>query len=39
MLPRSSTIALKPPACSNKSVTRNACSILDQGFAVRAEGL
>src|ERR1700716_3349585 len=32
MLPISSTIALKPPACSSKSVTRNACSIRGQGF-------
>src|SRR3984893_13489839 len=32
MLPISSTISLKPPACSSKSVTRNACSRRDQGF-------
>jgi hypothetical protein len=32
MLPMSRTIALKPPACSRRSVTRSACSILDHGF-------
>jgi hypothetical protein len=39
MLLRSSTIALKPPASSDKSVTSDACSMPDQDFAVRVEEL
>jgi len=36
-LPISRTIALKPPACSNRSVTRSACSMRDQGLPERTD--
>ena|ERR1700722_16030252 len=37
MLPISRTIALKPPPCRRRSVTRRACSILDHGLRIAVE--